>query len=71
MGNSLVVQWLRLWTFIAKGMSSIPGRRTKIPQAVQCGQKQKKNTQKNQTKKQKSEWPDLVPNGWPSHKKGQ
>ena len=29
-GNSLVVQWLRLHTFNAGGMSSIPGQGTKI-----------------------------------------
>ena len=28
--NSLVVQWLRLFTFTAKGLGSIPGRGTRI-----------------------------------------
>ena len=41
-GNSLVVQWLGLFTFNAEGMGSIPGRGTKIPQAAQQGQKRKK-----------------------------
>ena len=31
-GNSLVVQWLGLYSFTAKGQGSIPGRGTKIPQ---------------------------------------
>ena len=31
-GNSLVVQWLGLCTFTAKGLGSIPGWGTKIPQ---------------------------------------
>ena len=37
-GNSLVVQWLELQTFTAKGVGSVPGRGTKNPQAMQCGQ---------------------------------
>ena len=40
--NSLVVQWLRLCTFTAKGPGSIPGQGTKIPQAVWSSQKKKK-----------------------------
>ena len=40
--NSPVVQWLGLGTFTAVGSGSIPGRGTKIPQAVQCSQKKKK-----------------------------
>ena len=40
-GNSLAVQWLGLRTRIAKGPGSIPGRGTKIPQAMQSGQKKK------------------------------
>ena len=40
--NSLVVQWLGLSAFTAKGAGSIPGRGTKIPHAAQCGQKNKK-----------------------------
>ena len=31
-GNSLAVQWLGLRTFTAKGVGSIPGQGTKIPQ---------------------------------------
>ena len=38
-GNSLVVQWLGLCAFTAKGVGSIPGQGTKIPQAAWCGQK--------------------------------
>ena len=33
-GTSLAVQWLGLHTFTAEGARSIPGWRTKIPQAV-------------------------------------
>ena len=33
-GNSLVVQWLGLGAFTAKGLDSIPGQGTKIPQAT-------------------------------------
>ena len=33
-GNSLVVQWLELCAFTAKGAGSIPGRGIKIPQAT-------------------------------------
>ena len=38
-GNSLAVQWLGLGAFTAMGLGSIPGQGTKIPQAVQHGQK--------------------------------
>ena len=37
-----MVQWLGLGAFAAAGMGAIPGRGTKIPQAVQRGQKKKK-----------------------------
>ena len=40
-GTSLAIQWLGLYTFTAKGLGSIPGRGTKIPQVVQDGQKKK------------------------------
>ena len=39
--SSLVVQWLELCASSAGGPSSILGWGTKIPQAVQCGQKKK------------------------------
>ena len=39
LGNSLVVQWLGLHAFTAEDLGSIPGQGTKIPQAMQCGQK--------------------------------
>ena len=42
MGNSLAVQWLGLCSFTVEATGSIPGRGTKIPQAVQRGQKKKK-----------------------------
>ena len=35
-------QWLRLCTSTAGDADLIPGRGTKIPQAMQCGQKTKK-----------------------------
>ena len=41
-GNSLVVQWLGLHTLTAEGPGLTPSQGTKIPQAVQCGQKKKK-----------------------------
>ena len=41
LGNSLVVQWLGLCTFTAKGPGSIPGRGTKILQDTQHSQKNK------------------------------
>ena len=37
---SLAVQWLGLHAFTAKGLGSIPGRGTKIPQAVWRGQEE-------------------------------
>ena len=46
-GNSPVVQWLGLCTFTAKGPGSIPGWGTKIPQAMRCGQRKKKNQKFN------------------------
>ena len=42
-GNSLKVQWLGLHAFIAKGLGSIPGWGTRIPQAVSYDQKKKIN----------------------------
>ena len=39
LGNSLAVQWLELSAFTAEGPDWISGCRTKIPQAVRCGQK--------------------------------
>ena len=47
-GTSLVVQWLRLHASNAGGMGSIPGQGTKIPQAMQCGQKIKERKKENQ-----------------------
>ena len=41
LGNSPAVQWLGLGAFTARGVGSIPGWGTKIPQAMQCGQKTK------------------------------
>ena len=41
-GSSLPVQWLRLYTSTAEGAGWIPGQRTKILQAAQCGQKIKR-----------------------------
>ena len=38
----LAVQWLGLCALTAEGPGSIPGRGTKIPQAVWCSQKKKK-----------------------------
>ena len=38
-GTSLVVQYVRLLASQCRGMSSIPGRRTKIPHAIWHGRK--------------------------------
>ena len=38
-----MVQWLGLGTLTAKGASSVPGQGTKIPQAEQLSQKEKKS----------------------------
>ena len=38
-GTSLVVQWLRFPTFIARGMGLIPDGGTNIPHAAGCSQK--------------------------------
>ena len=35
------VQWLRLYAFTAQSPVSVPGQRTRIPQAVRCGQSAK------------------------------
>ena len=51
--NSLVVQWLGLHALTAEGPGSIPGRGTKIPQAVQHGKKPPKKQNKNLDKSQK------------------
>ena len=45
--TSLVVQWLELCASSAGGLSSILGWGTKIPQAVRCGQKKKKDLKKS------------------------
>ena len=42
MGNSLVVQWLGHHASTAGGADLTPGQGTKIPHAMQCGQKKKK-----------------------------
>ena len=39
LGNFLTVQWLRVCATNAQDVGSIPGWETKIPHAVQCGQK--------------------------------
>ena len=36
-GNSLVVQWLQMHAFTAKGPGSISGWGDKIPETMQCG----------------------------------
>ena len=37
----MAVQWLRLHAYTEGGTDSIPGWGTKIPQAMECGQKKK------------------------------
>ena len=41
LGNSLAVKSSGLHAFTAEGAGSIPGWETRIPQATQCGQKEK------------------------------
>ena len=45
--NSLVVQWSGLGAFTAVGLSSIAGRKTKIPEAAQHGKNNKIKQHKN------------------------
>ena len=45
-GNSLAVQWLGLCTSTSGATGSIPGRRAKIPHAVQCAPKKRKKERK-------------------------
>ena len=49
--NSLVVQWLELYTLIAEASDLIPGQGTKVPLAMQCNpppaKKKKKKKKKN------------------------
>ena len=41
LGNSLMAQWLGLYTFIARDPGAIPGQGTKILKAMNCHQKKK------------------------------
>ena len=41
-GNSLAIQWLGLGSYAAMGPESIPGQGTKLQQAVEPSQNQKK-----------------------------
>ena len=54
-----MVQWLRLHTSTAGGAGSIPGWETKIPNAVQCGQKKKKIREENMVV-QKGQWKTIT-----------
>ena len=51
MENSVVVQWLSLGAFTARGLSSIPGQGDKIPQTAQHSQKKKKSLNDTNIKK--------------------
>ena len=44
LGTSLAVQWLKLCISTAGGTGSIPGQGTKIPHAMQRGQKKNDNS---------------------------
>ena len=46
--NSLAVQWLGLFAFIAEGLGSVPGWGANIPQATQRGQDKKKRLPKKE-----------------------
>ena len=50
-----MVQWLGLCPVIAEGLGSIPGQGTKIPQAVQQGQKKKKKKKRERDQETKVE----------------
>ena len=52
-GNSLVVQWLGLPAFTAKGMGLIPGQGTKTLQAAWFSQKKKRKKKKKEFYNQK------------------
>ena len=39
-----MVQWLRLYVVNARGLGLIPGQRTKVPPAIQCGQRKKRDS---------------------------
>ena len=49
-GNSLMVQQLKLCTFSADGLGSIPGGGTKIPQANWQGQKKREKEEAGKLK---------------------
>ena len=49
-GTSLEVQWLRLHASTAGFTGLIPDQGSKIPHAMQCGQKKKKKDKKIQKK---------------------
>ena len=47
LGTFLEIQWSGLCAFSAEGPDSIPGQGTKILQAPQCGQKERKKRKEN------------------------
>ena len=56
--NSLVVQWLELYTLIAEASDLIPGQGTKVPLAMQCNPppaKKKKKKILNEGEREKVE----------------
>ena len=56
--NSLVVQWLELYTLIAEASDLIPGQGTKVPLAMQCNPppaKKKKKKILNEGEREKGE----------------
>ena len=55
LGNSPAVKWLGLHAFTAESVGSIPGQGTKIPLAMQHGQKKIKIKSEDQKKKKKNE----------------
>ena len=58
-----MVQWLRFCTLTAKGLGSIPGQGTKIPQAVWP-----KTRKKKKKKKKKTQSIELKANLWNERK---
>ena len=45
-----MIQWLGVHVSTARGMGSIPGQGSKIPQATQCSQKERKKEMKKEKK---------------------
>ena len=56
LGTFLEIQWSGLCAFSAEGPDSIPGQGTKILQAPQCGQKERKKRKEKKTTLYLEQW---------------